>query len=328
MLDPTSLFSWEPHVDQRTLRASTLVVTLGSYIDAGHSQRLIDAALLGQLPNRVLGHFDADQVVDYAGRRPTIVFDRDHFGDYAKPEITLHMVTDRDGTSFLLLTGPEPAFQWERMAAGVRHLIEQLDVQRTVLVQSMPAPTPHTRPVAVTRYASDPDLVSDELPILGTFSLSASFGGVLTLRLGESGHEVIGLVAHVPHYVADSDYPEAAGALVEALREVTHLALPTGGFDLAAGIVRAQIDNQVMASEELTAMVGALEHSYDEFLQEHQLRHSRQGELPSAEEIGQQFEDFLAGLSTPDDAPEPGPGPEPGPEPPADGPGSPEKPEA
>lgn len=299
VLDPTSLFTWEPHVDQRTVRAHHLVVTLGSYIDAGHSQRMIDAHLLEQLPSRVIGRFDADQVVDYAGRRPTIVFDRDHFGEYAKPEIALHLVTDRDGTSFLLLTGPEPALQWERMAAGVRHLIEQLDVQQTVLVQSMPAPTPHTRPVAITRYASDPDLVSDELPILGTFSLSASFGGVLTLRLGEAGHQVIGLVAHVPHYVADADYPAAAGSLLEALRDVTRLALPTGGFDLAAAIVRAQIDRQVSGSEELTEMVQGLERSYDEFVQEHALRHARNGQLPSADELGQQFEEFLAGLSDP-----------------------------
>ncbi|NLE17674.1 MAG: PAC2 family protein, partial [Propioniciclava sp.] len=67
MLDPTSLFTWEPHVDQRTLRTPTMVVTLGSYVDAGHTQRQLDRQLLEQLPNRVLGRFDADQVLDYAG---------------------------------------------------------------------------------------------------------------------------------------------------------------------------------------------------------------------------------------------------------------------
>ena len=35
MLDPTALFAWEDHVDQRTVSAPTMVVTLGSYVDAG-----------------------------------------------------------------------------------------------------------------------------------------------------------------------------------------------------------------------------------------------------------------------------------------------------
>lgn len=319
MLDPSTLFSWEPHVDQRTLRARTLVVTLGSYIDAGHSQRLLDAHLLERLPSRLIGRFDADQVVDYAGRRPTIVFDRDHFGEYRKPEINLHLVQDADDTGFLLLTGPEPALQWERMAAAVRHVIEQVDLERTVLVQSMPAPTPHTRPVPVSRYASDPALVAGTEPVLGTFSLSASFSGVLTLRLGEAGHDVLGLVAHVPHYVADADYPAAADALLAQLKEVTALALPVDGFDLPAALVRAQIDAQVSGSEELTAMVRALEESHDQFVQEHRLLSEQSASLPSAEEIGAQFEDFLATLGdeggdgdeqpgsepTPPDAPSP-----------------------
>lgn len=296
MLDPTALFAWEPHVDQRTVRADTLVVTLGSYTDAGGVQRQVDEHLLAQLPNRVLGRFDADQVVDYGGRRPTIHFDRDRFTSFDAPQIVLHQVTDRDGTNFLLLNGPEPSLQWERMAAGIKHVVGQLDVRRTVLVQSMPAPTPHTRPVPVTRFASDDALLGDEVPMLGTFSLSASFTGVLSLRLGEAGHPVLGLLAHVPHYVAESEYPAAAGAVLGALRDATHLAVPTEGFDVAAGIVRAQIDTQIADNDEVTAMVGALESGYDEFTQQREVQTEATRQLPSGDEIAAQFEDFLAAL--------------------------------
>lgn len=301
MLDPTALFAWEPHVDQRTVRADTLVVTLGSYTDAGGVQRQVDEHLLAQLPNRVIGRFDADQVVDYGGRRPTIHFDRDRFTSYDAPQIALHQVTDRDGTNFLLLNGPEPALQWERMSAGIAHVVEQLAVRRTVLVQSMPAPTPHTRPVPVTRFASDHDLLDDEVPMLGTFSLSASFTGVLTLRLGEAGHDVVGLLAHVPHYVADSDYPAAAGAVLGALREMTHLAVPTEGFDVAASLVRAQIEAQIANNDEVTDMVAALENGYDEFTQQRQVQTAAHQQLPSGDEFAAQFEDFLATLPDTDE---------------------------
>lgn len=308
MLDPTTLFAWEDDVDQRTVHAPTLVVTLGSYVDAGHTQRLLDRHLLENLPHRLLGRFDADQVLDYAGRRPTIVFDRDHFSRYDKPEIALHLVTDVDGHDFLLLHGPEPSLQWERMAASVRHVVEQLDVRRTVLVQTMPSPSPHTRPVAITRYASDPRMLGDDhRPLMGTFQLSASFTGVLTVRLGEHAHEVLGLVAHVPHYVADADYPAAALAMMDALRENASLALPAGGLDLAGAIVGAQLDRAVAENEELATLVAQLEEHYDKLLGGHQL-HALGEQVPSADEIGHQFEQYLAGLGGADRSPDaPGP---------------------
>lgn len=296
MLDPVSLFSWEPHIDQRRLRADTLVLTLGSFSDAGHSQRLVNAHLLNQLPNRVVGRFDADQVVDYAGRRPLIVFDGDHYADYAQPGIDLHLVTDRDGKDFLLLTGPEPSLQWERMAASIAYVIEQTGVERTILAHAIPAGVPHTRRTSLTHYASDPSLLSEDRSPLGSFTMSASFSGVLTLRLGEAGHPVIGAVALVPHYIADSDYPDAARTLVEGVRDAGRLALPTEGFELPSAALHAQLEQHRSGNDDFAAHVAALEEAYDEARREGSLSDAESASLPSADEIGAQVEEFLAGL--------------------------------
>ena len=210
MLDPTMLFTYSGTADQRTVRVETMLVTLGNYVDAGHDQRIVNEHLLNTLPNHVLGRFDVDQLFDYAGHRPQIVFDKDHFASFSAPEITLHLLHDTDDTPFLLLSGPEPSLQWERMVAAIDHVIEEFDVQRTVMLQTFPAPAPHTRPVLVTRFASDPDLIPINSGLPVTFQMSSSFGGLLTLRLGERGHVVIGLAAHVPQYLAGIDYPDAA----------------------------------------------------------------------------------------------------------------------
>lgn len=37
-MDPTTLFSYERHVDSRALRGRTLIVTLGAFSDAGAAQ--------------------------------------------------------------------------------------------------------------------------------------------------------------------------------------------------------------------------------------------------------------------------------------------------
>ena len=77
MLDPTELFSLAPHVeppelDQHTDDRPTLLVTLGSYGDAGQTQALIDEHLFERLANHKVGTFDVDQLFDYTGHRPPI----------------------------------------------------------------------------------------------------------------------------------------------------------------------------------------------------------------------------------------------------------------
>lgn len=278
MLDPIALFSYESHIDQRTIRADTLLVTLGSFVDAGHTQRILDEHLLNTLPNRLLGHFDADQVYDYAGHRPLIVFDRNHFERYRRPTISLHAVTDASGRTFLLLRGPEPSFQWERMASAVQHLLD-----------------PHTRDVAVTRFASDPDLL-DEEPVLGAFQMSSSFTALLTQRLGEAGRDAIGLTAHVPHYLAETDVPGAAVAVLQELAATAGVEVPAGELQAAHAAMIAQVDEQVAASGELAAVVGQLERQYDAVAEGRRRITAAARDLPSADEIGQQAEDFLRGL--------------------------------
>lgn len=299
MLDPTSLFSWDDFVDQRTIRARTLVVTLGSFADIGGTRRILDAHILDTLPNRVLGRFDVDQLHDYAGRRPTVLFDRDHFEQFSAPDITLSKVTDAAGSEFLLLRGPEPSLQWERMAAAVVHLVEQLDVQQTVLIQSMPSPAPHTRPVIVSKFATAPDLLPGHQPYLGTFQVSSSFNALLTLRLGDKGHAAVGLLAHVPHYLAESDFPAGALAVLDALREATRLDIPPGQLTVTAEASRGAIDAQVAANEELSEMVTALEAQYDAFAEGRNRLEASDADLPSADEIGEAAENFLRSLDEP-----------------------------
>lgn len=303
MLDPAALFSLSPHLEadgcaQHADHRPTLLVTLGSYGDAGQTQALIDEHLMQRLANHKIGNFDVDQLFDYTGRRPTIVYDHDHFRQYQAPEIALHKLTDGTGQSFLLLNGPEPSLQWERMVAAVESVIDQFRVDRTVILQSMPAPAPHTRPVHVSGFASDPSLLGDREGIPGTFQMGASFIGLLTVRLGEHGKDVIGLVAHVPHYLADNEYPEGAIALLAQAGPMTGLDLPTNGrLAQSAAAARRLIDAQVAESEEVQQVVASLEEQYEQWV--HQRALSPRPNVPTADQIGAEVEEFLKGLDDP-----------------------------
>jgi hypothetical protein len=292
-MDPTTLFSYERHVDSRALRGRTLVVTLGAFGDAGHAQRLLDDHVLNSLENRVVGRVDMDQIHDYTGRRPPVTLDRDEFSDYERPEILLHEVTDPEGGSFFLLTGPEPSFQWERVASSLRIVVEQLGVESTLIAQSFPAPVPHTRPLQVSRFAGDRADIARPHPVPATFRLRSSFTSLLTLRLHEAGHKVVGIAVQVPQYLPELEYPDAAIALVRAVHEEGGPQLPTGSLEPMAESVRESIAQQVAESPQLQEMVSSLEENVD-----------RMGiapafddaEVPDAEQIAAEVESFLAGL--------------------------------
>ncbi|WP_341728300.1 PAC2 family protein [Brooklawnia sp.] len=307
MLDPAELFNLEPHLDADECPATdgerpTLLITLGGYGDAGEAQELIGTQLSDRLANHKVGTFDIDQLYDYAGHRPPIIFDRDHFTDYQMPEIALRKVTDDAGAGFFWLSGPEPALQWERMITSIEHVMDGFEMGRVLILQSVPAPTPHTRPVHISGFASDPRLLGDRTGLPGTFQMSSPFIGLLTLRLGEHGKDVIGLAAHVPYYVAEAAYPEAAIALLQQASSVSGLALPSdGALTQSSQAVRQTIEQQVAASIEAQQVVSKLEGQYEEYMSHREI--TSRSNVPSAEEIGAEVEEFLKGL---DDGPDQG----------------------
>ncbi|GMA18923.1 PAC2 family protein [Arsenicicoccus piscis] len=296
MQDPTQLYRLETDADLPALRASTMVVAMGSFIDAGHTQRLISDHLTGGLESRVVASFDVDQLLDYRGRRPLMTFDKDRYTSYDDPALLLHHVIDEDGVPFLLLAGPEPDYQWERVVEAVRGLEAMFGVTLTVTVHGIPMAVPHTRPVGITRHASDSRLIPDNEPVFDTVQVPGSFAGLLELRLGEAGKDVIGFSLHVPHYLAQTDYADAALTGLRAVSGASGLSLPTADLAALAGVNRQQLAAEISGNEEVGQVVAALEEQYDQFvrgLERPSLLAQSPGELPTADEIGAEFEQFL-----------------------------------
>lgn len=290
-MDPSTLFSYERHVDSRSLQGRTLLVTLGAYSDAGDAQQLVDDQLLNTLSSRVVGRLDMDQVYDYAGRRPEVTLKLDHFDEYAKPEILLHEVTALDGETFFLLTGPEPSFQWERVASALRVVVEQLGIERTLLLQGFPAPVPHTRELPVTRFAGDPESISVRRTMPGTFRLRAPFTALLTMRLAEGDHEVVGLTVHVPQYLHEMSYPDAAIALLGAITEEQGPQVPIEALEMQAIPVREAVAAQLDAQPPLQEMVAGLEQRFDRMITS-----GGGAEVPTAEAIAAEVQEYLASV--------------------------------
>jgi predicted ATP-grasp superfamily ATP-dependent carboligase len=277
-------------------RGLVLVHDLAGEFDAAHAGALAGSHLLASLPHEVIARFDVDRLVDYRAHRPRMTFHGDRYESFTAPEIVLYAVEDDAGEPFLLLHGAEPDFAWETFVAAVAGLVERFGVTSVLALQAIPMPVPHTRPVTVTAHATRRSLIETYPVYWGELRIPGSVAALLELRLGESGVDALGVAAHVPHYLAQATFPAASLTLLEHLSRLTGLHVPTEGLREAAEAHRTEVDEQIGQSPENTAVVAALEQQYDQFAaaREGSDLLGDVGEVPSGDEIGAEFERFLA----------------------------------
>lgn len=305
MLDPDELYALEPELP--TLHRPVLVHALTGFIDAGSAGHLLRDHLLANLDHQPVATFDIDQLLDYRSRRPPMIFDGDHWESYDEPALRLHAVRDAHGQQFLLLEGAEPDVSWERFITAVRHLIESFGVRLTIGVHGIPMGVPHSRPTAVTAHGTRAALTEGREPWVGRIQVPGSVINLLELRLGQAGHDAMGFAVHVPHYLAQAEYPDAAAALADQVAAASGLTIPTAALRTAAEETRAQIDEQVAASVEVAAVVRALEEQYDAYVGgtgRGDLLSGRGAGFPTADELGAELERFLADQAKGGDPPD------------------------
>src|SRR5215475_140125 len=273
-----------------------MIHALEGFSDAGHAIRLAAQYLKNTLDTELVASFAIDELLDYRSRRPLMTFKTDHFTAYEEPELNLYALHDSVGTPFLLLAGMEPDLRWERFITAVRLLAERLDVRQTIGLGTIPMAVPHTRPITLTAHANNKELIAGHTPWVGEVQVPGSVSNLLEYRMAQHGHDAVGFTVHVPHYLAQTDYPAAAEALLAQVAKNGSLSIPLAALTQAGVEVHEKIDEQVEASPEVAQVVEALERQYDAFIaaQENKSLLARDEDLPSGDELGAEFERFLA----------------------------------
>jgi hypothetical protein len=304
MRDPEGLYDVTFGVDV-VPEGLPLVAGLTGFADAGSAVSQFSEYLLDALDVREVALFDTDALLDYRARRPTMYFEEDHLTQYKPAKLSLYLVKDDLGQPFLLLTGFEPDFQWERFTAAVLQLVERFRVSTTTWVHAIPMPTPHTRPIGVTVSGNRAELIEAMSVWRPHTQVPSNALHLVEYRLQELGHPIAGFVLLIPHYLADTEFPAAAIAALESISAATGLIFPTDRLREEGREFLGKVEDQVENNQELQRLVGTLEQRHDSYMEDNPLPSPLtdvDGELPSADSIAAELEKFLASRRTDDDA--------------------------
>lgn len=275
-----------------------LVILLTGFTDAGSAVAgLIDHLNATTDPTPV-AVFDNDVLLDYRARRPIVLFDQDHLTEYRPSRLELSLAHDALGQQFLLLSGYEPDFAWNAFAGAVVDFVEAFQVSTVTWVHSIAMPVPHTRPLGVTVSGNRRDLTAVHSVWRPRTQVPATAAHLLEFRLIESDVRVAGFVLLVPHYLADTEYPDTVVTAADKLMAGTGLVLRMDAVQERGEEFHTRVTEQVQGSEELMQMLHGLEQRYDAYMAGREDTGEEaafdERDLPSADELAAELERYLA----------------------------------
>jgi hypothetical protein len=226
-----------------------------------------------------------------------ITFEQDHIADYRAATLTLRLMRDELGQQFLLLSGFEPDFRWEQFTSSILGLVARYGVSTTTWVHAIPMPVPHTRPLGVTVSGNRVDLIESLSVWRPTTQAPANALHLVEYQLAATGHPTAGFVLLVPHYLADTEFPDAAVAALSSISAATGLIFPTDRLREEGREFIAKVDEQVQSNHELTRLVQTLEERHDTYMEGNPLPSpliGLDGQVPTADALAAELEKFLS----------------------------------
>jgi proteasome assembly chaperone (PAC2) family protein len=289
------------------LRAPSMVCAFEGWNDAGDAASSAVAFLSRALEAERFAHLDMEEFYDFQTNRPRIRLSAEGEGrrEIEWPSVEIYEATIPGAPCDLVLVrGTEPSLRWRSFSALIVELAEALGVNMVITVGALLADVPHTLPVTMTGFASDPTLMER----LGATSRPSRYEGptgivgVLHSAAGDAGLPAMSLWASVPHYVAAAPCPKAALALVRRLEELVGVSVDVEELEEAAANYERQVGLAVSSNPEVQAFVERLEQDAENEDDDDDEEGGQWGagwgpispdDLPSGERLASEFQRFL-----------------------------------
>ena len=265
-----------------------MIVALDGWTDAGMASTGAVSYIKDKLASELLIEVDDQDYFDLLRQRPIIVLDEHGERDFLWPSIELfgpgpRTPIQQKDLSLYFLTGQEPALQWQHLISELVEVIEDRDIQAVIMLGSLAAETPHTRPIKVYKNSQTAS-VRNALGIeRSNYDGRAGFMSVLGHAIEKAGIPTISIWAQVPHYVASMPSPKAALALINDLEIMLGFTVDHKEISEAAFEWERSVDTFVEGDEDLQNYITVLEKTRDE----------AEAEELTTDQLALEFEKFL-----------------------------------
>src|SRR6202163_3338891 len=242
------------------LRAPAMVCAFQGWNDAGDAASSAVSFMASALEARRFARLDSEEFYDFQANRPSVQFGERNKREIVWPTVEVfEALAPRAPRDLVLVQGVEPSMRWRAFSSHLVDLAEALGVQVVVSLGALLGDVPHTRPVAMTGFASDPSLVERVGMQTSTYEGPTGIVGVLHSACVEAGLPSASLWAGVPHYVAAATNPKAALALVRRVEGLVGVSVNVSELESAAADYERQVALAVQSDPDIQAFVERLE---------------------------------------------------------------------
>jgi len=267
------------------LRSPVMLIALTGLFDIGGAAT---AALDRFAPADTavtIGEIDPDPFYDFTQERPQVEFDEGEIRVIRWPQNQFDVVRGQGSRDLVVLVGVEPHLGWRTYADCIVEVARTLGCEAVVTVGSAAEAVPHTRTPMVTGSTTDPDLARRLAIGQPTYQGVTGVVGVIQTRLADAGIPSVSLRVGIPHYLMNAEHPAAMSALQTHLSHVLGVPTPDDpSLPAEIGRWRNLHDEVVDGDVQLQFYVRMLEQDHDR---------KAEAAIPSAEDLGAQFEAFL-----------------------------------
>lgn len=213
---------------------------------------------------KLITEVDSDDFYDFQVNRPIIKQIDGVTRAVEWPSTTLSVCrppkADRD---VVLLRGTEPNFRWRAFCDQLLAIFGELHIDSVVILGSLLADTPHTRPVQVSGAGYDAESAKRFGLEQNRYEGPTGITGVLQDACVRAGFPAVSFWAAVPHYVSQPPNPKATVALLQRVEQVLDLAVPLGDLPTRAEAWEASVTEMTEDDEDVADYVRGLEERGD-----------------------------------------------------------------
>ncbi len=259
-----------------------MLVALEGWFDAASAATQAVNAFVSDDHALVVGQIDPDPFYDFTQQRPHVTM-TDEVREITWPANDFILQRNAGHRDVIGLIGVEPHLHWRAYIAAIVHVARELRCEAIVTVGSGAEALPHTRTPPVTGSTSNPELARALGLVAPSYQGITGLVGALHPDLEELGMPSVSLRVGVPHYLMNAEHPQAVAALVRHLSHV--LGVPnTIDFSDQIDSWRDVHDEIARSDDQLQMYVSLLEAEFDR---------RAEAQIPSADDLGAQFESFL-----------------------------------